>query len=239
MKKFEVKFKRVFKDFNNKSAGGPTRKIIEAFQTVEANTFKEARDIIRSEHENAMSINITEVPDSFRDNTPEETAAFDLKYTKKDSGVRISMVGGGMKKPTAAEIKMVIEGLDNGTMDIETGPGGDYLTVVPSTKLRDKTLSNNALVLKTVLHTIDSSPAIRKAVEELVRFRPKKIAMEDKIAEILTDADICDYTEDFLVRYQSGSVSVEQVTARKKPDTDSGRVEETGIFENQYGERIV
>ena len=81
MKKFEVKFKRVFKDFNNKGKV-PARKVIEVFQTVEANTFKEARDMIRAEHDNAMSIDIQEVPHSFRDNTPEETAAFNLKYNK-------------------------------------------------------------------------------------------------------------------------------------------------------------
>ena len=216
MKTYNAKFKRVFRQ-------GMLKKTIEVFQTVDANSYKEARNKIREEHDNAMSIDITEVSGSFRDNTTEETAAYELKYGKQ-AGARIVFGGNG---------------LDRGTMAIETGPNRDYVTVVQSKKLRNKALKDNELIKDTVLHTINSSDTIRKAVEELVKFRPIKIAMEDKIAEVLMNADICDYTEDFLVRFCNGHVSVEVVDARKKLDTDSGRVEETGMFEDTYGKRVV
>lgn len=193
MKSYDVNFKRVFKDFNNKSNGAPTKKTIEVYQKVDANTFKEARDIIREQHTDAMSIDIKEIPDSFRGNTPEEAAAFIDKYSVV-KGFSIGIVGRGANKLHNLQKHAIKEHLDKEANDI---------------------LKDEKLVIETVLKLVSENDAVKQAVmKELIFVPADAIAVEDKIKAILTTANLIDYREEFIVKFTFGHIDVEQIDLR-------------------------
>lgn len=216
MKKYTAVFGRVFRK-------GKEGRVVKFTEEIEACTFREARDIIRTTYDNAIGINITEIPGSFRENTREEELAYISKYKSKKTNKELAT--------------------DLGKQDLSAKLSENSLKINNNIEVTDMTykdhvsIHSNDDIFDTVMYMVKESPEIQEAVRELVKFRPTKIAIEDKIKEVLDDAKLIDYKEDFLVRFDYNGVTVTKVHASKKvnPHTNKKELCVTDI----YGDVIV